>query len=178
MNIQKFALGLLMLAPTGYVFADNNAESSTKVVDGAGTAVTTGTSRSDTVLGSGVRKTSEEVKTTVDPRGMMNKTTAKTQVERTVEPDGDYSESKTIKHADGTEEKISEERSTAKHLLNSGKTTTTTQTRSTDPAGLGNKVTVEVEESIERNPDGTVKKTVSKNVNGETVAEEKVVNRK
>lgn len=40
-----------------------------------------------------------------------------------------------------------------------------------DPKGLGNKETGELTEEVQHNPDGSVKRSVTKKINGNTVSE-------
>ena len=161
---------VLALAPAGLVHAEDTHTRHVET-DAAGTTVKTETSHDKTVGWTGTKKSTSEVETVVDPKGLGNKLVARSQVETKVKPSGDFSESKTIEHADGTKEHATTAKETSNNWLDKGKTTTTTQTHTVDPKGLGNKHEIEVTETVEFNADGTKKSTVSKTVDGDKVLE-------
>ena len=175
--MKSLTLLLPLLLSTVPALSLADAGSSTKSIetDSAGTTTTTNTSNRNTDEGSGGQKIVEEETTVVDPKGMLNKTSATSHSERDSSANGDYSDTKTTKHADGTKDVNTKSRETTNHWLNKGKTTTTTVGRSVDPKGLGNKEKSEIEEKVETNSDGSEKTTVTKTENGErtsvTVAE-------
>lgn len=156
------------------VHAEDSGSSTHTTVDKSGTRVTTETSHSETQGLTGVKKSTSEVSTVVDPKGMMNREKARSQVERSVKPNGDFSEEKTINHANGTLEKVTAEKNTAKHWTDGGKTTTTTETRALDPKGLGNKQVYEAEKKVVEDGAGNVTSTVTEKINGEVVGREVV----
>jgi hypothetical protein len=168
-------LNILLLAllttPAAIVYADNSGNTHVTTTDAGGTTVTTKTSHSDSVGNKGERKETSNVQTEVDPKGMLNKEMAGTKEERVRKPNGDFSEVKTIKHADGTMEKVSAERNTDKHWTDTGRTTTNTETHVIDPKGLGNKQSRELEEKVVVAPDGSSRKTVTDEVNSKVISE-------
>ncbi len=172
MKTFNFLLALLLLSPIGNAIAEHDTKTLNHKVEADGTTVTTEKSHNESFDSDGSRSVEEKERTAVDPKGMLNKKTAETVTEREVGPNGDYTESVTTKHADGTKDKYVAERETSKHILDNGKTTTTTVSRSVDPAGLGNKSESLVKEEIVTNPDGSKKKTFTKKSDGGTVSKE------
>ena len=98
----------------------------------------------------------------------------KTEVksESTDNSNGDYSDSKTTKQANGTIEQESDKKSTKGHWTDKGKAVTTTRTHSMDPKGLGNKQSAEVTEKVDTHPNGDKTTTTTKSINGKTVSED------
>ena len=158
--------------------ADNASNSKATNTESDGTTVTREVSHTDSVGTDGVSKSSDDATTIVNPSGTMNEKSAKSHNDRTDKPNGDYAETNTIRHANGTEEKESVEKSTAKHWTDKGKTTTTTRSHSVDPKGMYNKTKSETKVQVDTDPNGSEKKTVTKTVNGETVSEDMNVNHK
>ena len=177
MRTNKLSLTLLSLISVSLaqVQADSKAETYSKTTNAAGTSVSTETSHADTVAADGVRKSSDTVKTVVNPKGVLNEESVKTREDREAEPNGDFSNDRTVVHADGTVEKTTTSRHSDKHWTNKGETKTTKQTHSIDPVGLGNKSKVELKEEVESNPGTAGTKTVTKKVNGAQVSEETTV---
>ena len=166
MKTLNLLMSIILVAPVSVAFADNNSDTHTSTTDSAGSTVTTDTSHTDSVGILGTKKSTEDVKTVVDPPGLLNKETTKKHSERQAMPSGDYVESTTINHANGTEENVKAERNTIKHWTNKGETATTTNTRTVDPKGLGNKQTLKEEEVVQTNPGHPEKRILNSKVNG------------
>jgi hypothetical protein len=162
----------ILAIPAAIVNADDSGKTQVSTTDRNGTTVTTETSHKDSVGYKGETKQTSEARTVVDPKGMMNKELVSKTSEKVVKPNGDYSRTDTIKHADGTFEKASSEKNTNEHLLDTGKTTTRTETHTVDPKGLGNKQSMEHEEKVVTEPDGSSKKTVTQELNNRKIYEE------
>ena len=177
MKSLKVLLAIALVAPLSLALADESGKTVTKRTDDAGTTVTTSKSHEDSVGKSGIKKSTEDVSTVVDPKGPMNKESAKMHSVSQVEPNGDYSESRTDTRADGTKEKVTAEKSTAKNWTNDGETATTNYAKSVDPKGLGNKETSEVKKTVESSHGGVETTTVTKQVNGDTVSEQTSVSK-
>ncbi len=171
-SLSTIILGLLTL-PAAIASAADSEKMTSTTTDTSGTTVVSETSYRNTVGARGEKKERSEVSTIVDPKGMMNKESVHESAEKVVEPDGDFSESETIRHADGTLEVNSLEKKTRNHITNAGKTITKTETRSLDPKGLGNKETRTLEEKEVINPDGSSVKTQTEELNGQRVSNEK-----
>ena len=161
---------MALLSPVTAVIAeDSNAK--TETTDSAGTTVNTEHSHSESTGWMGSKKSETDEKVAVDPKGLMNKKTTEGHEEHVAKKNGDYSDSAEVKHADGTVEMDSGEKTTSNHWTDKGKTTTTTREHTVDPKGLMNKQHVQVQEKVVDNGDGTKSKTVTKKVNGDTVSE-------
>lgn len=171
MKSLKVLLSTLLIVPALSAAADEVGKSSVTNTGKDGTSVTTEVTHSEVAGEDGKRSTSE-VSTVVDPRGMMNREVAKTRVDREVKKNGDFAEKKVIDHANGTREEIAVDKSTAKNWTDKGTTETKTETRVVDPKGLGNKQVTEVQQKLEKNPDGSAKRIVTETVNGELVSKE------
>jgi len=141
-----------------------------------GTAEVKKSTTEDSAKSDGTVKVTEEAKTVVDPKGMLNEKSAIVHTEREKKANGDFTNTNTIKKGDGTEIKESIDKSTEGHWTDKGKTTTTTHSKSVDPKGLGNKKIEEVEKKVITNSKGIEEINVTKKIDGETVFEEKKVN--
>jgi len=172
MRNKLLILSSLLIVPASMAFAADSATTNTTDTDAMGTTTKTSTTRSTSTGASGIVNSNETESTVVDPKGMLNTTSVDSRSARMRKPDGDYSDSKTVKHADGSSESVAVSKNSAKHWTNDGKTTTTSTTRTLDPVGLGNKQTSEVTETVERNPDGSGSRKITSELNGETVSEE------
>lgn len=107
----------------------------------------------------------------------MNADTTKFHSEQEKNPNGDYSNTTTIKNANGTQEELSNTKSTSNHWRDKGTTSTITRSHTIDLNGLGNKQNVELKEKTETSPDGSKKTTFTKKVSSPSVTENsKVVN--
>jgi hypothetical protein len=177
MKSLNLLLPAILLVPLSFALADDNANSHTSTTDANGTTVTTDSSHKDSVGLTGTKKSVTDKSTVVDPKGLMNKKTAKLHSETKVKPNGDYAESNTLKDENGTEEVETAQKKTSKHWTDNGQTTTVTKTHSVDPEGLGNKEKKVITKKVDTNPDGTKKVTVTKKVNGDTVSDETSVTR-
>lgn len=175
-NKLQIITAFMLISTCSIAMAEGSTEVKKSTTDSAGTTVTTENSRHEAVNSDGSDKVTEEAKTVVDPKGMMNEKSAIVQTEREKKENGDFTNSNTIKKADGTEVKESLDKSTASHWTDKGKTTTTTHSKSVDPIGLGNKRTEEVEKKVITNSKGVEEINVTKKIDGETVFEEKKVN--
>jgi|GEM_PF-4751487 len=172
MRNKLLILSSMLIVPASMAFAADSGSSSNTTTDSMGTTTKTSTSHNASVGAGGAVKSTETANTVVDPKGMLNTTSVNSRSERRRNPNGDYSDSKTVNHADGSTESVAVSKNTAKHWTNDGKTTTTATTRTLDPVGLGNKQTSEVTETIERNPDGSGSRKVTTEVDGKTVSDE------
>lgn len=161
----------LLLAVTPSAFAENKAESHTETTDSAGTKIKTEKSHEASTGWTGTQKAEMEEETTRDPKGMFNKTTESSKTEVKAKTGGDRVETTESKDAAGTKQKVTKE-TDVDNNWGGGTTTTTTTKKVTDPKGLMNKKTVEMEETVKRNADGTAATTVTKEVDGDTVSEE------
>ncbi len=170
MKSSRIFLTLCLVAPPAVAQAEESKREHTET-NAAGTTVTTETSTDNSVGWGGTKKSTSDVKTVIDPKGLGNKLTSKSHVESKVQPNGDFNDSTKLVHGDGTKEIATNEKETSKNWMDSGKTTTTTRTHSVDPKGLLNKRETEVKETVVFNADGTQQKTVTKEVNGEKVYE-------
>ena len=141
----------------------NSNTSNTKVTQGL--EVTNEKSNSVQVEKDVSVKSETNLSTTVDPKGMSNKVTASKKRTRVDHKNGDYKDSTTVIHADGTVEKDTVERNTSKNLMDNGKTVSTSSSRVVDPKGLGNKESEEIIDKVDTNPDGTQERTVSEKSN-------------
>ena len=168
--IQVILLALLT-SPIAIAVSEDASNSSVKSTEVNGTTITTEQAHTNSVNAKGVTKSSENTKTVVNPKGMMNEQVSETHTERRAEPNGDFSNSTTVHHANGTDEKELDSKSTAKHWTNKGKTTTTSSKHIVDPKGLGNKHDHETREVVETNPDGSEKKTNTEEIDGNVVSE-------
>lgn len=150
-----------LLAVTPLAIADSINVRHTETDQESGATIDTEASTTTKKNWDGSVETINKEATKVDPKGLNNQVSASTQHERVNHPNGDYSKTDKVKHADGTYEENSEERATSKHILDDGKTTTTTKTKVVDPKGLGNKQQNSTEEKVVENPDGTQSKVVT-----------------
>lgn len=150
---------LLAVAPLAY--ADSINIRHTKTDQASGASIDTEASTTTKKNWDGSVETINKESTTVDPKGLNNQVNASTQQERVNHANGDFSKKDKIQHADGTYEEASEKRTTSKHILDDGKTTTTTKSKVVDPKGLGNKQQNSTEEKVVENPDGTQSKTIT-----------------
>ena len=174
----KILLAILLITPVSIVLAEDHSDTQSKTIDVNGTSIKSETSHSDTVGITGVKKSTDDQKTTVDPKGLMNKKTIKKHSEHKLSPNGDYSDSVSVKEVNGTVENSSSQKKTSKNWTNKGETVTTTHSESVDPKGLGNKQSKKDIEKDDINPNGTEKKTVTNEVNGETISKDLEVTHK
>lgn len=175
MRTLSILLSILLVSPAAIAIADDDSDTHTNTTDSAGTTVTTDTSHKHSVGVREAKESTEDETTVIDPKGLMNKETTTKHFERKVKPNGDFSESTAIDHADGTKEVVKAETSTDSHWTNKGTTTTTTHSKSLDPAGLGNKKTEVVDEIVETNPGRPEKRTITKKIDGTIVSDEMTV---
>ena len=106
----------IFLVASSIALADDTGSTRTIKTDPAGTTVTTDISHTDSVTKSGVVKSTEDEKTVVDPKGLMNKTSAKSHSERTESPKGDFAASNTTTHGNGTAENIERQKNSLQEL--------------------------------------------------------------
>lgn len=145
----------------------------TEVIDPAGTEIVRDSSHSEKRGLLGTKTTTSTSEITVDPKGLNNKTSRKVESETKVTKDGDVTERTTSLDEAGTERSVSRNTETTK--ADDGTVTTKRKEEmEVDPKGLGNKQSVEVEETVAKSPDGKVTSRVKK-LNGETVAKESFV---
>jgi hypothetical protein len=152
---------VVLLNGSFVAFADDRSQSHTKTTNATGTTVTTDRSDEVTIDSDGARRVAEE-KTVVDPKGILNKTTAESRTEKEVMNNGDYDTTTTRKRADGTHEEVTRSKATSDHWLDKGKTTTTTTTTVVDPKGLNNKQVIEETEKVVTDGKGSVERLVKK----------------
>src|SRR5690606_30139580 len=117
------------------------------------------------------RKIESEAKTVVDPEGLGNKKSAVTKHEKKIGKDGDSAETLVKNHAKGTRESVTIKEGTSKNWTNDGTTTTKSEEKVVDPKGLGNKKSEKVAEKTVTDGAGGKERTVTREVDGDTVSE-------
>lgn len=174
---KTLSLSALTLLLTSVAFAEESKVSTT-AVDANGVEVDTQKvqSKSKTMMGNTVVKSKESV--TVDPKGMNNKVETSHTVKNTMGDDGSFDKKDSKMHSDGTSEVVKNTKSVSNHMMDDGKTVTTTNTKTVDPVGLGNKATIQNKVVEKDDGHGSVTKTVTGKVNGNTVLENSESNTK
>lgn len=172
MKTLKLALPIVLLT-AGSAYADPSTEMHSEHVDAAGTAVKTDTESSASINLLGTKKTEKESKTVIDPKGLGNKTVVTSEEKTSMNRKGDTTRQVQSVDSQGTGRETEVTQKTSGNWLNDGSTTKVTATAKVDPKGLGNKHEVKAEEKIERDAAGNVvKRSITKEVDGDKVAEE------
>ena len=190
--MKKLASALLVLTlclTTTAVAADKNVHTETKIdstsdgykgtttyeaVDSTGAKVTSKLEETDSTTSAGKQKSHAKAETSRDPKGLGNKSWAKGETSATVDSDGNLKRETTAKAVDaaGTEYKSNELTKSKLNADGSGETKYTKKIV-TDPKGLMNKQTQEIEETTRHAADGSDTKIVKKEIDGKVV-EQKV----
>lgn len=147
-----------------------NAEVAKDTVDAAGTAHHAKTKKSHKVYSDGSTKTKVKGEASEDPKGLLNKT--KTTEDETASSDakGNLKDSYTKDSVDsaGTAHQRKADVQVKVHSDGTSKATVTDKSV-TDPKGLLNKHTTEVETTAEEKKDGSVVESTKKTVDGKVV---------
>ena len=146
--------------------------------DEKGATLTTDTAESSAINADGSTVKTTEVKTEIDPKGLANKVSAKSVNRREQAANGDYTETKIVKHGDGTVEEISSEKRTRDHWQDKGKSEHKHDIHSVDPAGFGNKQSFETREDTSIEASGASKTTKTQLLNGKELTREETQQKK
>lgn len=165
-------LSLFLIVPLSIAHAEESSTKHTEKTTADGTLVKTDTSHETAVSSDGSRNSVQDTKTVVDPKGLMNKDSVEKHSEQETSPNGDYSNSDTVRHADGSLEEVKSKQTTSNHWTDKGKDTTTTYSHTVDPKGLGNKASVEVTEKENVSPGKAGVASITTKVNGDTISRE------
>lgn len=115
----------------------------------------------------GTRTETSDQRTTVDPKGLNNKTERTSHYEKKTDQNGNVTELHNSVDANGTKRELKTDRRSTHHLDGS-RSVVKKESLEVDPKGLGNKKKTEVEEETRTSADGKVS-TTSRSVNGEVV---------
>jgi hypothetical protein len=165
-------LSIFLMVSLSMAQAEESSTRHTEKTTANGTLVKTDSSHESAVNSDGVKKSVQDIKTVVDPVGMMNKDSVEKHIEREISPNGDYDNTDTVRHADGSLEEVKSKQITSDHWTDRGKDTITTYKRTVDPKGLGNKTSVEVVEKEDVSPGQTREEITTTKINGDTISRE------
>jgi len=136
--------------------------------DAAGTTLKSKVQESEMKDSKGETRVVSKSETVQDPKGLMNKSWSEHETELRRDAAGNYEKDIAARSVDaaGTSHTVDEEIK-RKVAANGASTTIVNKTITTDPKGLMNKHTTEVEEVTKRHADGTVTKSVKNEVDGQ-----------